>query len=165
MAIKNFFKKKIRQPADRQPEEEKQKKAIFHAAEKSVSERIKAPKKPEKKQEPGEEKEKVIKMETSKKRTEDFEGTWQILKFPHVSEKASDLAKKNQYTFNVYPRANKTEIKKAIEKLYGVEVIGLKIINIPSRKMRLGRTKGWKPGYKKAIIKIKAGQEIEVLPR
>lgn len=88
-----------------------------------------------------------------------------ILKAPHITEKATDLSKKNQYIFKVFPRASKVEIKRAIEDIYGVDVISVKIINIPSKKRRLGRISGWKPGYKKAIIGIKEGQKIEVLPR
>jgi len=88
-----------------------------------------------------------------------------ILKSVHVTEKASDLAKKNQYVFKTVPEANKTEIKRAVENLYGVDVLGVRIINVPRKARRMGKQTGWKKGYKKAIVKIKAGQEIEVLPR
>ncbi len=90
---------------------------------------------------------------------------WGVLRFPHISEKATKLAKENQYVFNVYKQANKTEIKKAIEGLYGVDVLSVKVINIPKRRRRLGRITGWKKGYKKAIVKIKKGQKIEIIPR
>jgi large subunit ribosomal protein L23 len=90
---------------------------------------------------------------------------FKILKSPHITEKASDLTKVNQYIFKVFPRANKTEIKKAVENLYGVNVISVKIINIPPKRRTLGRISGWRKGYKKAIVKIKEGQKIELLPR
>jgi len=90
---------------------------------------------------------------------------YRILKGPHVTEKATDLTKFNQYVFNVYPRANKPEIKKTIEALYGVDVVSLKIVNIHPKKRKLGRIEGWRKGYKKAIVKIAEGQKIEVLPR
>ena len=90
---------------------------------------------------------------------------YRILKTPHVTEKATDLVKKNQYVFKVYSRANKVEIKKAIEDLYGVDVLGVKVINLPPKRRRLGKIMGWRKGYKKAIVKIKEGQKIEVLPR
>jgi large subunit ribosomal protein L23 len=99
------------------------------------------------------------------KKEKEFLDTYKILKIPHVTEKATDLTKINQYIFKVWPRANKFEIKKAIESLYGVGVIGVKIINIPKKKRRLGKVSGWRQGYKKAIVKIKEGQKIEVLPR
>ena len=90
---------------------------------------------------------------------------YRILKEPHVTEKATDLTKENQYVFKVFPRANKVEIKKAVEDLYGVDVLGVKIIKVPRKRRRLGRFEGWRKGYKKAIVKIKEGQKIEVLPR
>ena len=90
---------------------------------------------------------------------------FKILIEPHITEKTTDLEKKNQYVFKVFPKANKTEIKKAIEDLYKVEVLNIKIINVPKKRRRLGRISGWKKGYKKAIVKIKEGQKIEVLPR
>ena len=90
---------------------------------------------------------------------------FKILIEPHITEKTTDLEKKNQYVFKVFPKANKTEIKKAIEDLYKVEVLGVKIINVLKKRRRLGRISGWKKGYKKAIVKIKEGQKIEVLTR
>lgn len=89
----------------------------------------------------------------------------QVLKSPHIAEKPSYLAKQNQYVFKVYPWANKTEIKKAIEKIYGVEVVKIGIINVPPKRRRLRRISGWRKGYKKAIINLKKGQEIEILPK
>ena len=94
-----------------------------------------------------------------------FNETWKILAKPHVTEKATDLIAKNQYVFEVFPRAGKTEIKKAVESLYGVKVLGVGIVNIPRRKGRVGKTMGFKGGYKKAIVRIQAGQKIEVLQR
>jgi large subunit ribosomal protein L23 len=90
---------------------------------------------------------------------------WRILKKPHVTEKATDLVKNNEYVFDVYSQANKPEIKKAVEDLYGVNVRSVRIINIPPKKRRLGRIEGWRGGYKKAVVRIKEGQKIEVLPR
>jgi len=90
---------------------------------------------------------------------------YQVLKRPHISEKATNLLESNQYVFEVFPRANKNEIKKAIENVYKVNVLSVKIINNPAKRRRLGRISGWRKGYKKAIVKIKEGQKIEVLPR
>jgi large subunit ribosomal protein L23 len=88
-----------------------------------------------------------------------------ILKSPHVTEKAVELTEKNQYVFNVFKRASKNEIKKSIENLYGVDVLKVNIVNIPEKPRRWARKEGFKKGYKKAIVKIKEGQKIEVLPR
>jgi len=90
---------------------------------------------------------------------------YQILKAPHITEKTTNLAEKNQYVFKVWGKANKNEIKKAIENLYKVKVMDVKIINVPAKRRRLGRISGWRKGYKKAIVRLKEGQKIEVLPR
>lgn len=90
---------------------------------------------------------------------------YRILKSPHITEKATDLTKKNQYVFKVYTTANKIDIKKAIEDVYGVSVLDVNIINISSKKRRLGKIIGRRKGYKKAIVKVKKGQKIEILPQ
>ncbi|PJA84731.1 MAG: 50S ribosomal protein L23 [Candidatus Nealsonbacteria bacterium CG_4_9_14_3_um_filter_37_13] len=91
--------------------------------------------------------------------------SWRVLKTPQVTEKATLLAKGNQYVFKVWSTAGKVEIKKAIENLYGVDVLSVKIIRVPAKRRRLGRIRGWRKGYKKAIVKIKEGQKIEIMPR
>ncbi|MDP3995843.1 MAG: 50S ribosomal protein L23 [bacterium] len=91
--------------------------------------------------------------------------SYRVLKVPHVTEKATDLTAQDQYIFRVFPEANKTELKKIIKNTYGVDVISVKIINVHRKKKRLGKIQGMKPGYKKAIVRIKKGQKIELLPR
>jgi len=93
------------------------------------------------------------------------EMAFRILISPHVTEKATDLESQNQYVFKVFPRANKIEIRKAIEEVYGVKVVSVNIINVPRKPRKLGKTIGWKKGFKKAIVKIKEGQKIETLVR
>lgn len=90
---------------------------------------------------------------------------YRVLKNPQITEKATDLTKVNQYVFKVFAGANKKDIKKTIEDLYGVDVVKIQIINVPRKQRRLGRVEGWRKGYKKAIVRIKEGQKIEVLPR
>ena len=87
------------------------------------------------------------------------------LRVPHITEKASLLSEQNDYIFKVRSNATKSEIKKEVAKVYGVEVIKVRTINVPKKAKRLGRTRGFKQGYKKAIVRIKKGQSIEILPR
>jgi len=131
---------------------------------------VKAEKPKEKKIEKPEKKEVVIKKEVKEKpevkKIRKITGeSLKILRFPHVAEKSTDLLEKNQYVFKIWPRANKSETKKAIENVFGVDVIGVRIVNIPQKKRRLGKTEGFAGGYKKAIVRIKEGQKIEVLSR
>ncbi len=88
-----------------------------------------------------------------------------VLQSPHVTEKATDLSQENKYVFKVSKRANKNDIKRAIEGSYNVDIESVRIINVPKKKRKLGRQEGWRKGYKKAIVKAKKGQKIEILPR
>lgn len=76
---------------------------------------------------------------------------YRILKSLHITEKATDLNKNNQYVFEVFPKANKSEIKNAIEGVFNVEVIGVNIVRTPAKRRRLGRTLGWKNLIKKRL--------------
>jgi len=89
--------------------------------------------------------------------------SYDAIKKPHISEKASYLAEKDQYTFEVSPNYNKNEIKNAVEGIYGVDVLSVNLIKIPHKKRRLGKTEGFRKAYKKAVVKIKNGQKIEIL--
>jgi len=88
-----------------------------------------------------------------------------VLKSAHITEKATDLMRKNQYVFKVFPDSSKQEIKKAVEEVYGVDVLKVRAIRVKRKQRRLGRTFGWRKGYKKAIVTLKEGQKIEILPR
>ena len=97
-------------------------------------------------------------------RTKGVKGfSYEAVDQPHISEKATYLAEKNQYIFNVSPNFNKNEVKNAVEGIYRVDVLSVNVVKIPAKKRRIGRTEGFRKGYKKAIIKIKEGQKIEIL--
>jgi len=134
---------------------------ILKRKKEKIKEEPKEEKEPEKKEEKEEKRKKEQKVSLEKK----GRLAWRVLKEPHITEKATFLAQENQYVFKVFPDANKTEIKKAIEELYGVEVEKVRIINVPKKRRRLGRIEGWRKGYKKAIVKLKPGQKIEIIPR
>jgi len=89
--------------------------------------------------------------------------SYEAIKQPYISEKASFLAEKDQYIFEISPNYNKNEVKKAVEGIYGVDVLSVNIVRIPSKKRRLGKTEGFRKAFKKAIVKIKEGQKIEIL--
>ena len=89
--------------------------------------------------------------------------SYDIVKKPHISEKATMLSGGNRYVFKVYPNTNKIEIKKAVEGVYGVDVLSVSVVKIPKKKRRLGKVQGFKSGYTKAVVKIKDGQKIEIL--
>jgi len=85
-----------------------------------------------------------------------------VLKKPHISEKASFLAESGFYVFKVKNNANKPEIKKEIEEIYKVNVVSVKIIKAPSKKRRVGRIEGRRKPFKKAVVKVKPGERIDI---
>ncbi len=87
------------------------------------------------------------------------------LSIPHITEKASILGQENQYVFRVHSDSSKQAVRQAVQEAFGVDVESVRIIAIHPKKRRRGATIGTKSGYKKAIVRIKAGQKIELLPR
>ncbi len=86
-----------------------------------------------------------------------------LIKGMRITEKSSLAADKGRYTFNVAPRANKNEIKKAIKLLYKVSPIKVTIIKITSKKVvRKGKI-GIKSSGKKAVVHLKKGDKIEFI--
>lgn len=87
---------------------------------------------------------------------------YDIIKRPIITEKSSNLVENLQYTFEVDPKSTKTEIKDAIEKIFKVNVIEIRTINVHRKAKRMQRYEGFKPAYKKAIVRLAAGQTIDV---
>lgn len=85
-----------------------------------------------------------------------------ILKSPLITEKASTLnEKQNRYGFKVALKANKNQIKQAIEKLYDVKVLNVKTSILPGKLKRAGKTVKKSPKSKKAFVQLEEGQKIE----
>lgn len=86
-----------------------------------------------------------------------------IIKAPIVTEKSANLAQNaNTYTFSVDTKANKTQIKQAIEAIFNVKVENVNTINVRPKKKRVGRYVGKTNKVKKAIVKLKEGSSIEL---
>lgn len=86
-----------------------------------------------------------------------------IIKAPIITEKTADLAQnKNTITFSVDVKANKTQIKQAIEKIFDVKVESVNTINVHPKKKRVGRYAGKTNKVKKAIVKLAEGSSIEL---
>ena len=88
-----------------------------------------------------------------------------VLKKPLVTEKVSSLNEKGKYGFIVDADANKVEIKKAVEKQYGVNVEKVNTMNVmgklKTRYTKAGVLSGRKPNYKKAIVTLAEGEVID----
>ena len=80
-----------------------------------------------------------------------------------ISEKGTILRdEQNRYVFRVHPSANKIEIKKAVESVFSVKVLDVKTINMKGKTKRLGRFQGKRSDWKKAIVRLKEGDSIEI---
>lgn len=86
----------------------------------------------------------------------------QIIIRPVVSEKSYVLSTIGKYTFRVHPDAHKTQIRSAIEELFGVDVVDVKTLNVKSKPKRRGIYRGNTRSWKKAIVQVKEGQEIPI---
>ena len=91
-----------------------------------------------------------------------MEDAYRIVRRPLITEK-STLQKEmhNQLAFEVDRRANKIEIKKAVERIFKVRVKDVRTMNYQGKQKRLGRTVGRKPHWKKAIVTLQPGEKIE----
>ena len=84
---------------------------------------------------------------------------------PLITERTTDLMEEHKYTFIVDQKANKIDIKKAIEDIFKVKVVAVNTMNYSGKKRRMGRyPEGTKPGYKKAIVKLSEDSKaIEIM--
>jgi large subunit ribosomal protein L23 len=85
-----------------------------------------------------------------------------ILIAPVVSEKSYGLLDDNKYTFVVHPDANKTEIKIAVEKIFGVKVTAVNTLNRRGKTRRTKSGLGKRKDTKRAIVSVAAGQSIDI---
>lgn len=85
-----------------------------------------------------------------------------VLIQPYITEKGISLEEKNQYVFRVEKKANKIQVKNIIEDMYKVKVEKVMIAKKPAKTKFFRGRAGKKPGFKKAIVKLKAGEKIEL---
>jgi large subunit ribosomal protein L23 len=84
-----------------------------------------------------------------------------LIKGPIITEKTHLLKEAaNQVTFRVATTANKIEIRKAVEELFKVKVLGVNTIHMKGKKKRLGKSQGVRPDWKKAIVTLAPGEKI-----
>jgi len=87
---------------------------------------------------------------------------YEVLNRPLITEKGTALQAAGKYTFEVGRRANKNQIKQAVEKAFKVKVTAVNVITVPGRKQRVGRREVMKQPWKKAIVTLKPGDKIEL---
>ena len=86
----------------------------------------------------------------------------EVLLAPVVTEKAYAQIDNNKYSFRVHPDAHKTQVRQAVEELFNVKVERVNILKVQPKPKRRGLIRGTRPGWKKAVVKLKPGHEIQI---
>ena len=84
-----------------------------------------------------------------------------IIKRPVITERSADLMQADKYTFDVDVKANKTQVKHAVEEIFDVKVEKVNIMNVKPKKKRMGRYEGFTNRRRKSIVTLKEGS-IEI---
>ena len=85
-----------------------------------------------------------------------------IIREPVITEKATILREGNKYAFRVDSKANKIQIRQAVEEIFAVKVESVRTVKVPSKPKRQGLYQGRRAGWKKAYVTLKAGDSIEI---
>ncbi len=88
-----------------------------------------------------------------------------VILAPVVSEKSYGLHDEGRYTFIVHPSTNKTEIKQAVERIFGVKVASVNTLNRKGKKKRFGTRYGTRKDTKRAIVTLADGESIDIFER
>jgi len=86
---------------------------------------------------------------------------YEVLRRPLVTEKSTRLAEANKYVFEVDKRANKDQVRVAVEKAFKVGVVGVNMVRVPGEVKRVGRRAVAHPSWKKVIVTLKEGDKIQ----
>jgi large subunit ribosomal protein L23 len=86
----------------------------------------------------------------------------EVLLAPVVTEKAYAQIDNNKYSFRVHPDAHKTQVRQAVEELFDVKVLSVNMSKVQPKPKRRGLHRGTKPGWKKAVVQLRAGDTIEI---
>jgi len=86
----------------------------------------------------------------------------EVLIKPLITEKNTMLGAEGKYTFKIDRRANKTQVKEAVEAIFKVNVTAVNTISVPPKTRRVGRTIGKTQAWKKAVVTLRPGQRLEI---
>ncbi|MPZ89744.1 MAG: 50S ribosomal protein L23 [Nitriliruptorales bacterium] len=85
-----------------------------------------------------------------------------VILAPVVSEKSYALLDEGRYTFIVHPDTNKTEIKQAVQEIFGVQVVSVNTLNRKGKTKRFGLTYGKRKDTKRAVVTLAEGETIDI---
>lgn len=84
----------------------------------------------------------------------------EVIKRPIITEKSTALQSRQDYVFEVDPKATKNQIKQAVEKMFKVKVVDVNVMNVPGKLKAIGRRRVMTSGYKKAVVTLSPGDKI-----
>ena len=84
-----------------------------------------------------------------------------IIRYPLITEKNTNLRAENKYVFEVDRRATKKDVREAVQSVFGVSVESVNTVVVKGKRKRMGRFQGYRPDRKKAIVKLAEGQSID----
>ena len=87
---------------------------------------------------------------------------WGVLLRPVITEKSTLLSEQGKYVFAIAIRANKLQVKEAVQLAYKVSVTDVNVMKVHGKTKRVGRTRGKAPDWKKAIVTVQPGDRIEL---
>ena len=91
-----------------------------------------------------------------------MKGAHDVIIRPIISEKSYTLLDNNKYTFEVHPKAHKTQVRKAVEEIFNVKVRDVQTLVVHGKVKRMGAFQGKRPDWKKAVVTLEEGQSIDL---
>jgi len=85
---------------------------------------------------------------------------YEVLRRPLITEKNTNLQAQGKYAFKVADKANKLQIKQAVEKAFNVKVTSVNVLTVHSKRRRMGRREVLTPPWKKAVVTLQPGDKI-----
>ena len=87
---------------------------------------------------------------------------YEVLRRPLITEKNTLLQAQGRYVFEVADKANKQQVRQAVETAFKVKVTAVNVMTVPGKKRRMGRREVQSPSWKKAVVTLKPGDKIEL---
>lgn len=87
---------------------------------------------------------------------------YEVLRRPLVTEKSTMLGVRSQFVFEVALGANKPQIAEAVEKAFNVHVVAVNTMHVRGKEKRMGKNRGYQANWKKAIVTLQPGEQIQV---
>ena len=116
---------------------------------------------------PAKEPKKTTQKSKNKELNESLHNAYKVVVSPHLSEKSFQQKDKGKYIFDIFHNVTANDVRTAIKKLYGVEIVNVQIMKVANKnkRMRTKNIKGKSVRFNKAVVTLKKGDSIDILPQ